>query len=415
MDRRRSSRADPRAPSGAPCGTPAGGRRGTSSRSAGSRNGSRPRRGSLCPNLSVAENVFADRQPLTGGWLGLVDREALHARTAELLERFRLDIDPALEVGRLSAAMQQLVEILKAISLEPRVIVLDEPTSSLTTAETELLFENMRRMKAEGISFIYVSHHLPEVFEITDRVTVLRDGRHVHTCATDEIDERELVRRMVGRELADLYGARSGALGDECLSVEGARHGGDVRGVSLSVRKGEIVGLAGLAGAGRTELARGIFGAPALEAGRIRLEGREVTVGSPSEAIALGIGYLTEDRKEEGLFLDMSVRANCAAAARGATARSARRRPSGCPTERGRGSSTSASASWWNDGSRPAHRQGEAPGPGSRSRTSSAAASGSARRIASITASRASRTADSPTRPWTSTRSGAPLFPAHSA
>ncbi|MHC4250237.1 MAG: sugar ABC transporter ATP-binding protein [Planctomycetota bacterium] len=269
---------------------------------------------SLCPNLSVAENVFADRQPTTGGWLGLVDREALHDRTAELLERFRLEIDPALEVGRLSAAMQQLVEILKAISLAPRIIVLDEPTSSLTAGETALLFENMRRLKADGMSFIYVSHHLPEVFEIAGRVTVLRDGRHVHTCATDKIDERVLVRRMVGRELADLYGAAGGEVGDECFSVEGARLGCEVRGVTLSVRKGEIVGLAGLAGAGRTELARGIFGAPPLEAGRIRLEGREVTVRSPREAIAQGIGYLTEDRKEEGLFLDMSVRANCVAA-----------------------------------------------------------------------------------------------------
>jgi len=269
---------------------------------------------SLCPNLSVAENVFADRQPLKEGWLGLVDREALHEKTAELLKRFRLDIDPALEVGRLSAAMQQLIEILKAISLEPRVIVLDEPTSSLTAGETLLLFENMRRMKAEGMSFIYVSHHLPEVFEIADRVTVLRDGRHVHTCATSEIDERELVRRMVGRELADLYGARSGQVGEECFSVEGARLGGDVRGVTFAVRKGEIVGLAGLAGAGRTELARGIFGAPPLDAGSIKLDGREVVVRSPSEAIARGIGYLTEDRKEEGLFLEMPVRANCVAA-----------------------------------------------------------------------------------------------------
>jgi ABC-type sugar transport system ATPase subunit len=269
---------------------------------------------SLCPNLSVAENVFADRQPLKEGWLGLVDREALHARTSELLDRFRLDIDPALEVGRLSAAMQQLVEILKAISLGPRVIILDEPTSSLTAGETALLFENMRRMKSDGMSFIYVSHHLPEVFEITDRVTVLRDGRHVHTCATDEIDERELVRRMVGRELSDLYGARSDKIGGERFSVDGARLGSDVRGVTLSVKKGEIVGLAGLAGAGRTELARGIFGAPPLDAGNIKLEGHEVTVGSPTEAVALGIGYLTEDRKEEGLFLDMSVRENCVAA-----------------------------------------------------------------------------------------------------
>lgn len=261
---------------------------------------------SLCPNLSVAENIFADRHPLRSQALNLIDWPTLHRQTAELLQRFRLDLDPRLQVKHLSAAVQQLVEILKAISLQPRILILDEPTSSLTATETTLLFDNMRRLKAEGLSIIYVSHHLPEVFKITDRITVLRDGRHVHTCNTKDITEDELINRMVGRELTDLFGRRKGEVGREVFRLEGA--------VNLSVRRGEIVGLAGLAGAGRTELGRAIFGAEPLANGRMFLDNQPVTLRSPAAAIAHRVGYLTEDRKEQGLFLDMAVRTNCIAA-----------------------------------------------------------------------------------------------------
>ena len=261
---------------------------------------------SLCPNLSVAENIFADRQPLRNPALNLIDWTTLYRKTEELLRRFCLDLDPRMPVRHLSAAVQQLVEILKAISLRPRILILDEPTSSLTATETTLLFDNMRRLKAAGLSFIYVSHHLPEVFEITDRITVFRDGRHVHTCDTKDITEDELVSKMVGRELTDLFGRRQGEVGAEVFRIEGD--------VSLSVRHGEIVGLAGLAGAGRTELGRAIFGAEPPAPGRMFLDCQPVTVRSPAEAIAQRIGYLTEDRKEQGLFPGMPVRSNCVAA-----------------------------------------------------------------------------------------------------
>ena len=261
---------------------------------------------SLCPNLSVAENIFAHRQPLKSRRLDLIDWTALHRQTAELLARFQLDVAPEQLLGELPAATQSLIEVLKAISLNPHILILDEPTAALTPAETALLFANLRRLKADGLSFIYVSHHLNEVFAMADRITVFRDGRRVHTCATADITEDELVRRMVGRELNDLYGARRGAVGDECFRLEGD--------VSFAVRSGEIVGLAGLAGSGRTELARGIFGVDPLPGGRRFLRGRAVTIDSPAAAIAQRVGYLTEDRKEQGLFLGMAVSANCAAA-----------------------------------------------------------------------------------------------------
>ncbi|MHC4198757.1 MAG: sugar ABC transporter ATP-binding protein [Planctomycetota bacterium] len=273
---------------------------------------------SLSVNLSVAENVFANRQPVTNRWLGLIDRTRLHEETSELLRLFRLRVGPGTPVRRLSAALQQLVEILKAMSARPSILILDEPTSSLSAAETELLFENIRRLKTEGLSVIYISHHLGEVFEIADRVTVLRDGRHVDTCEVGSIAEQELVGKMVGRELADLYGRRSGEIGAECFRAEAASRGSDFRDVSFSVRRGEIVGVAGLAGAGRTELGRGIFGAEPLDSGTMYLGGKPVTIRSPTEAIANRIGYLTEDRKEQGLFLEMAVRENCVAANLGA-------------------------------------------------------------------------------------------------
>jgi ABC-type sugar transport system ATPase subunit len=259
---------------------------------------------SLCPNLTIAENIFANRQPTRA--CGLIDWPALHRQAQELLRRFGLRLDPRTPVKELSAAWQQLIEILKAIASRPRILILDEPTSSLTAGEIDTLFANLGRLKADGLSMIYVSHHLPEVFALCDRVTVLRDGRHVHTCATTEIDEPQLVSRMVGRTLSDLYGRRQDAIGDECFRLEGD--------VELRVRRGEIVALAGLAGAGRTELGRGIFGAAPLGGGRLFLAGQPARIGSPADAIRQGVAYLTEDRKEQGLFLDMAVRANCVAA-----------------------------------------------------------------------------------------------------
>jgi len=266
----------------------------------------------LAPNLSVAENVFFNRQPTLG--LGIVDRRALYGRTEDALRSFGLEIDPRLPAKRLSVAMQQMVEILKALARGPRVLVLDEPTASLGAAETELLFEKIRTLRVSGCSVIYVSHHLSEIFRLADRVTVLRDGRRVDTLRACDSDEAKLASLMVGREVRDIYGARTTEIGEEVLRVEDVHKGKKVRGASFSVRAGEILGLAGLVGAGRTETGRAIFGADPLDSGRLVVRGKAVRVRSPAEAIRHRIAYMTEDRKEQGLFLKMTLRENCVAA-----------------------------------------------------------------------------------------------------
>ena len=267
---------------------------------------------SLAPNLSVAENIFANRQPVRA-W-NLIDRDALESRSRELLGLFNLDLPPRTLVKHLSAAQQQVIEILKAMSYRPRVLVLDEPTSSLTALDTQLLFRNMERLKAAGTSIIYISHHLREVFRVADRVTVLRDGRHVETLPAAGLTEDAIVKRMVGRTLGNIYGERDSEIGPEYFRVEGAA-GGRFSGIGLALRRGEILGVAGLVGSGRTELARALFGAERLASGAVTLDGRPLRIRSPSQAIAAGIGYLTEDRKDQGLFLRMTVCDNCIAPA----------------------------------------------------------------------------------------------------
>lgn len=266
---------------------------------------------SLSPNLSIAENIFANRQPT--GFLGMVDWQELHAHADDILRLFDWDIDSRTLVSELSTAKMQVVEILKAISREPSVLILDEPTSSLTAVETEQLFRNIRRLKSEGMSVIYISHHLHEVFELADRVTVLRDGKLVETCAIGDVTEEDLVRKMVGRELTDMYGTRAEPVGKELFRIESGTRADSFEDVSFSIGAGEIVGVAGLAGAGRTELGRAIFGAEPLDDGRILLSGEQITIRSPEDAIAHRIAYLSEDRKDDGLFLDMTIRDNCAA------------------------------------------------------------------------------------------------------
>lgn len=266
---------------------------------------------SLSPNLSVAENVFANRQPT--GPFNFIRWAELHRQTAEMLSLFELDVDPGTAVKRLPMAQRQVVEILKALSTKPRVVILDEPTSSLTALETRLLFKAIRRLKTDGVSFIYISHHLPEIFESTDRVTVMRDGRFVETFQTDAVTEDVLVRRMVGRELSAMFGGRVAETGAEYFRVEGASRGKEFRDVSFGLKRGEIVGVAGLVGAGRTELGRALCGIEKLDSGTITLDGARLEFRSPADAIRHGVGYLTEDRKEQGLFQRMSVRDNCAA------------------------------------------------------------------------------------------------------
>jgi len=264
---------------------------------------------SLFANLSVAENIFVGRQPVSG-YVGFVDRTAALRESKEYLDLFELAVDPDCPVGRLSVAQQQVVEIAKALSLDARILILDEPTSTLSEHETQLLFQTIRRLKERGLGIIYISHRLEEVFEIADRVTVLRDGHLVGTVSVSAVQPEALIRMMVGRQLQDLYGGRVTGSGEEVLRVEGLSSSGHFEDVGFTLHRGEILGLAGLVGAGRTDVARAVFGAQRYDAGHIYLEGREVLIHSPKDAMRLGIAYLSENRYDDELFLRMSVREN---------------------------------------------------------------------------------------------------------
>jgi ribose transport system ATP-binding protein len=261
----------------------------------------------LVPYLSVAENIFLGREPKLA-W-GLIDWGRMHRDAEAILDRLGVRLDVRTPITQLSVAQQQMVEIAKAISYRAKIIVMDEPSATLTEHELARLFELIRALQAEGVSIIYISHRLEEIFEIADRVTVLRDGRWIGTHPVSEVDRDQLIKMMVGRELTEKIPKRPAALGDVLLRVEGLS-GGSVRDVSFTVRRGEVLGLTGLVGAGRTEVARMIFGADPREAGVIELNGRRLNIRSPSDAIRHGIGFVTEDRKGQGLVVGLSVREN---------------------------------------------------------------------------------------------------------
>jgi ribose transport system ATP-binding protein len=262
---------------------------------------------SLVPTLSLAENVFANRQPTR---FGLIDRPKMEAEASALLGRLGISLDPRVLVRDLSFANQQLVEIAKALSLPTKLLLLDEPTSALTPKEVGSLLELVRNLRASGVSVIYITHKLAEVLKVSDRITVLRDGLGVGTIETGKAREEDIISMMVGRTLSTLYPEKAEQAGELVFQVEGFSRPPDFREVSLEIRQGEIVGLAGLVGAGRSELARAIFGVERKAAGRAWLEGQEVRVSSPQQAISLGMAYLPEDRRTDGLFLRMSVAAN---------------------------------------------------------------------------------------------------------
>ena len=263
----------------------------------------------LAPHLSVAENIFMGRLPTSPR--GIVDRRRLTEQTAVVAERIGLDLDPRQRVGTLSVARRQMVEIARALSREARLIVLDEPSAVLADAELDGLFRVMRRLIEKGVAFIYISHRLNEVFRITDRVTVMKDGRVVATTPTKDLTIDALVRQMVGRDLGDMFGSRVAPAPDApILVVRGLTREPAFRDVNLTVRPGEIVGIAGLAGAGRTEVLRAIHGADPIDEGSVEVFGQPVTIRSPRAAIALGIGLLTEDRKADGLLLNQALATN---------------------------------------------------------------------------------------------------------
>lgn len=260
----------------------------------------------LVPELSAAENIMLGHEPRRG-WL--LDRGGTLGKAASVLKDLGEEIPMNVPVRALSMAHRQFIEIAKALSREVKILILDEPSVSLTSHELSNLFEAIRRLKAFGVGVVYISHRLGEIFEIGDRITVLRDGKKVADASVNSVREPELIKWMVGRELSGVYPrARKGA-SEELLRLENVS-GGVVRNASLTLSKGEVLGLGGLAGAGRTELARIIFGTDPLEGGRMVLDRTEIRPRSPRGAIDIGIGYLSEDRNAEGLVLQMSVREN---------------------------------------------------------------------------------------------------------
>lgn len=267
----------------------------------------------LVPGMTVAENIFLGRQPRTR--LGLVDRRTMRARAAELLRRVRLDVSPDTPVSGLGIARLQMVEIAKALSLDARVLIMDEPTAVLTSEEVETLFEIVRELRDAGVGIIFITHHLEEIGVLGDRVTVLRDGRSVQEVPA-ATDQDELIRLMVGRGIAEQYPRqRPDEPGAPLLRVRGlTRHGaaaGPVfEGIDFEVRAGEVVGLAGLVGAGRTEVVRAIFGVDRYDAGTVEIDGKELARGDVRAAMRAGLGLVPEDRKGQGLVLDASLQDN---------------------------------------------------------------------------------------------------------
>ncbi|MDC5697520.1 sugar ABC transporter ATP-binding protein, partial [Intrasporangium calvum] len=267
----------------------------------------------LAEHLSVAENIFVGREPRNR--LGGVDWRRMNARTRDLLRDLRVVARPETIVGRLNVATRQMVEIAKALSMDARVIVMDEPTSSLTEQEVQTLLQLVRELRSKGVSVIYVSHRMREIFEVSDRITVMRDGRLVGVRDAAGIKADEIVTMMVGRELTDLYGGETrGAVTAESpiLTVEGLNAGDRVKDVSFSVRPGEIVGFAGLIGAGRSETAHAIFGSLPRTSGTVTVAGAPIAPKHPDDAIRHGVVLVPEDRKREGLFLGLPVRTNIA-------------------------------------------------------------------------------------------------------
>ncbi|MFP4204788.1 MAG: sugar ABC transporter ATP-binding protein [Spirochaetaceae bacterium] len=262
----------------------------------------------VIPFRSVAANILLGREPRTAGGM-LIDYRELHHRAVQLLDRIDVHVDPEEIVGQLSIAQQQMVEVAKALSLEAKIIIMDEPTSSLTDRETETLFRIIRELKRQGITVVYISHRLEEVFDIADRVTVLRDGQSVHTSAVDETDPDAVVRFMVGRTLTEFFPKHEAEIEETILEVDGLS-GHRFNDVSFSLRKGEILGVSGLVGAGRSEMARALVGIDRASAGEIRYLGKTVALGSVRAMMRRGFVYVPEDRKEQGLFLRMTVRDN---------------------------------------------------------------------------------------------------------
>ncbi|KPV61110.1 D-ribose transporter ATP-binding protein [Paenibacillus sp. A3] len=263
----------------------------------------------LIPHLTVMENIFLGRE-FTYGRSGMINWGKMRQESVRFLSQLGLSIDPGIIAGELSVGQQQMIEIAKALSMNAEILVLDEPTAALTDREIEALFTVIESLKTKGVGMIYISHRMEEIFRICDRVTVMRDG---HTVGTDRVADTnidKLVKMMVGREIKDRFPKIDVAVGEPKLEVKGLSLPGKLQDISFAVRSGEIVGIAGLMGAGRTELAKALFGVTPARQGEIRVDGRPVAIRKPVDAIRAGIALVTEDRKDEGLLLNLSVKDN---------------------------------------------------------------------------------------------------------
>jgi inositol transport system ATP-binding protein len=269
----------------------------------------------LMPYMTVAENIWIRREPISR-W-GLVDHAQLRRRTQALFDHLAIDIDPEAEVRTLSIANRQMVEIAKAVSFDSDVLIMDEPTSALTEREVEHLFRIIRQLKAQGKGIVYITHKMSELFEIADEVSVFRDGRHIATRPAAEVTRDEIIRMMVGREITQMFPKEAVPIGEVVLAVKELGLAGVFGGVSFELRAGEILGLAGLVGSGRSNVAETLFGVSPATAGEIRIGGQPVHIDSPAAAMRHGMAFLTEDRKDTGCFLLLDVLSNMDAAVLG--------------------------------------------------------------------------------------------------
>ncbi len=263
------------------------------------------------PELTIEENLFLCREPMKGGKKWFLDKKAAHEKAVQLIESEGFHYNPKTKMKDLSVSDIQMIEILKAVSADASIVIMDEPTSAITDKEVDILFAKIRQLQKRGISFIYISHRLEEIFRIADEVTVMRDGKVVHTAPIEQLDHDTLIAHMVGRKLENIYPKEAVPLQEGGLEI---RHcsGGQFHDISLNIKRGEIVGMAGLMGAGRTELARAIFGMDPLESGEILIDGEAVTIHHPADAKKQGLAMVSEDRRQYGFVGCRSVKENIA-------------------------------------------------------------------------------------------------------
>lgn len=259
-------------------------------------------------DLTVEENLFLGKEITTRG--GICNKKEMRKQAEAILDKLGVKIPVNKGMAELAVGQQQMIEICRALMCEAKVIIMDEPTAALTASETEILFKVIKKLQKDGVSIIYISHRMEEIFELCDRITVLRDGQYVGTKETKDTNEKDIVKMMIGREIGERYPERKSSVGKEILKVSGLTKQGIYENISFSVKEGEVLGVSGLMGAGRTEIMRSIFGNMKHDGGDIFIDGAKCTIDSPAAAIKYGIGFITEDRKTEGLMLEDSIKNN---------------------------------------------------------------------------------------------------------